>query len=167
MNPTQPQTPTRPCIDPTRSKGTPRRHKSPNQNQNPGIRRPGMTIEELRKKLLKLSFTPEEWQVHIQRVKRGYDSIFLAGTGYGKSLVLLGGFLSFFFFFRWSATRSLRSRGQEFSATIATSPLNTFVYCVSLLWTIRNTLDLFYSYSRAYINIFANLRHVEGTSSYE
>jgi hypothetical protein len=44
-----------------------------------------MTIEELCKKLkeiLKLSFTLEEWQAHIiQRVRQGYDSIFLAGTG--------------------------------------------------------------------------------------
>ena len=53
-----------------------------------------MTIEELckeLKKILKLSFTPEEWQVHIiQRVKQGYNSIFLAGTRYGKSLVFEG-----------------------------------------------------------------------------
>ena len=41
-----------------------------------------MTIEELRKKLkeiLKLSFTPEEWQAHIiQQVKQGYDSNFFS-----------------------------------------------------------------------------------------
>src|SRR5882762_2847126 len=94
MNPTQPRMPTRPRIDSARSKGTPRRHKTPKRNRNPGIRRPSKSIEELReelKKILKLSFTPEEWQAHIiQQVKQGYDSIFLAGTGYGKSLVFEG-----------------------------------------------------------------------------
>jgi superfamily II DNA helicase RecQ len=94
MNSTQPQTPPRPHIDLARSKGTPRRHKTPKQKRNPGIRCPSKSIEELRKELkriLKLSFTPEEWQAHvIQRVKQGYNSIFLAGTGYGKSLVFEG-----------------------------------------------------------------------------
>lgn len=37
---------------------------------------------------LKLSYTPDDWQIHlIIRILRGFDSIFLAGTGYGKSLV--------------------------------------------------------------------------------
>jgi superfamily II DNA helicase RecQ len=34
---------------------------------------------------------PDEWQAHlIQRVLQGYDSIFCAGTGYGKSLIFEG-----------------------------------------------------------------------------
>jgi superfamily II DNA helicase RecQ len=94
MNSTRPQTPPRPSIDPARSKGTPRRHKTPKRKRNAGIKPPSKSIEELReelKRILKLSFTPEEWQAHvIQRVKQGYDSIFLAGTGYGKSLVFEG-----------------------------------------------------------------------------
>ena len=37
---------------------------------------------------LNLSYTPDDWQIHlIIRILRGYDSIFLAGTGYGKSLI--------------------------------------------------------------------------------
>jgi hypothetical protein len=46
---------------------------------------------------LKLHYVPDDWQIHlIIRILRGYDSIFLAGTGYGKSLifepvVVLGG----------------------------------------------------------------------------
>jgi len=35
-----------------------------------------------------LSYTPDDWQVHlIRRILQGYDSIFCAGTGYGKSLI--------------------------------------------------------------------------------
>lgn len=31
---------------------------------------------------------PDDWQIHLMiRILRGYDSIFLAGTGYGKSLI--------------------------------------------------------------------------------
>ncbi|KAF8599340.1 P-loop containing nucleoside triphosphate hydrolase protein, partial [Ceratobasidium sp. AG-I] len=42
-------------------------------------------------KNLKLSFTPAPWQSHlIQHIIQGYDSIFLAGTGYGKSLIFEG-----------------------------------------------------------------------------
>ena len=40
---------------------------------------------------LSLSYTPDNWQVHlIQWILQGYDSIFCAGTGYGKSLVFEG-----------------------------------------------------------------------------
>jgi superfamily II DNA helicase RecQ len=40
---------------------------------------------------LNLSFTPDDWQVHlISRIRQGYNSVFLAGTGYGKSLVFEG-----------------------------------------------------------------------------
>jgi hypothetical protein len=91
MNSTQPQTPPRPCIDLVRSKGTPRHHKTPRRKRKPGIKPLHQSIKELQeelRRLLTLSFTPEEWQAHIiQWVKQGYNSIFLAGTGYGKSLV--------------------------------------------------------------------------------
>jgi len=37
-----------------------------------------------------LSYTPDDWQVHlIRRILQGYDSIFCAGTGYGKSLMVV------------------------------------------------------------------------------
>ncbi|KAJ7159121.1 hypothetical protein C8R43DRAFT_882325 [Mycena crocata] len=37
---------------------------------------------------LKLSYIPDDWQIHLViRIMQGYDSIFLAGTGYGKSLI--------------------------------------------------------------------------------
>jgi superfamily II RNA helicase len=89
-----PRTPPRPRIDQTRSKGTPRRHKTPKRIRNLGIKAPHESIHEIQEELkrkLKLTFTPEEWQAClIQRVKQGYDSIFLAGTGYGKSLVFEG-----------------------------------------------------------------------------
>jgi len=94
MDSERPQTPTRPQINSSRSKGTPRRRKTPNRNRNPGIKPVKRSIQALHKELkriLKLSFTPEEWQAHlIQRVQQGYDSIFCAGTGYGKSLVFEG-----------------------------------------------------------------------------
>jgi superfamily II DNA helicase RecQ len=94
MESSRPQTPTKPRIDTTRSKGTPRRRKSPTRNRKAGIKPTKRSIQELReelKRILKLSFTPEEWQAHlIQWVQQGYDSIICAGTGYGKSLVFEG-----------------------------------------------------------------------------
>jgi superfamily II DNA/RNA helicase len=42
-----------------------------------------MVVEQL-----KLTYTPDDWQIHlIIRILRSHDSIFLAGTGYGKSLI--------------------------------------------------------------------------------
>lgn len=40
---------------------------------------------------MKLEFSLEEWQSEtILRVLEGYDSIFVAGTGYGKSVIFEG-----------------------------------------------------------------------------
>lgn len=40
---------------------------------------------------LKFQYTPDDWQVHlVHRILQGFDSIFCAGTGYGKSLVFEG-----------------------------------------------------------------------------
>jgi ATP-dependent helicase YprA (DUF1998 family) len=59
-----------------------------------GIKPARFSVEEISTRLvkqLKLSFTPALWQSHlIQRITQGYDSIFLAGTGYGKSLIFEG-----------------------------------------------------------------------------
>lgn len=94
MSSTPPQTPLRSRISPARTKGTPRRRKTPSRNRKPGIKAAKRSIDEIRReiqKVLKLSFTPEEWQAHlIQRVQQGYNAIFCAGTGYGKSLVFEG-----------------------------------------------------------------------------
>ena len=94
MNSTPPQTPSRPRIDHSRTKGTPRRRKTPSYNKKPGIKKSKRSIQEIKaepKRILKLSFTPDEWQAHlIQRVQDGYDSIFCAGTGYGKSIIFEG-----------------------------------------------------------------------------
>ena len=41
--------------------------------------------------ILRLKYVPDDWQVHlIHRILQGYDSIFCAGTGYGKSLIFEG-----------------------------------------------------------------------------
>jgi superfamily II DNA helicase RecQ len=53
-----------------------------------------MTIAQISARLitlLALTFIPELWQLHIiSRFLRGFDCIFLAGTGYGKSLIFEG-----------------------------------------------------------------------------
>ena len=94
MNSTPLQTPSRPRIDHSRTKGTPCRRKTPSYNKKPGIKKSKRSIQEIKaelKRILKLSFTPDEWQAHlIQRVQDGYDSIFCAGTGYGKSIIFEG-----------------------------------------------------------------------------
>ena len=94
MNSNPPQTPSRPRIDQNRTKGTPRRHKTPSHNRKPGIKKSKRSVQEIQeelKRILKLSFTPDEWQAYlIQRVQDGYDSIFCAGTGYGKSIIFEG-----------------------------------------------------------------------------
>lgn len=94
MNSTPPQSPSRSKIDPNRSKGTPRRRKLPAAKRNPGIKKADKTIKQLCqdiKKALKLNFLPEDWQgTIISKIRQGYDSIFLAGTGYGKSIIFEG-----------------------------------------------------------------------------
>ncbi|KAF8184132.1 P-loop containing nucleoside triphosphate hydrolase protein [Mycena galopus ATCC 62051] len=88
-----PQTPRRRPFSPipTRSPGTPRRHVPARSTRLQGIREWKFTVEETRAMVidkLKLHYVPDDWQIHlIIRILRGYDSIFLAGTGYGKSLV--------------------------------------------------------------------------------
>jgi superfamily II DNA helicase RecQ len=59
-----------------------------------GIKPTNFSINQIKEKLvekLKLSFSPEDWQAYlISRIRQGYDSIFCAGTGYGKSLIFEG-----------------------------------------------------------------------------
>ena len=63
LNP--PQTPSHPRINQNRTKGTPRRHKTPSRNREPGIKKSKRSVQEIQeelKRILKLSFTPDEWQ---------------------------------------------------------------------------------------------------------
>ena len=91
MSSTRPETPSRPHIDHSHTKGMPRRCKIPSHNQKPGIIKSKRSIQEIKVELraiLNLSFTPDEWQAYlIQKVQDGYDTIFCTGTGYGKSVV--------------------------------------------------------------------------------
>jgi hypothetical protein len=91
--PRSPQTPRRRPFSPVipRSPGTPRKHILPRSTRLQGIKKWKFSLEETRRKVidkLKLTYIPDDWQIHlIIRILRGYDSIFLAGTGYGKSLI--------------------------------------------------------------------------------
>ena len=53
-----------------------------------------LSLTSIRSRLiskLSLTYTPDDWQIHlIRRILQGYDSIFCAGTGYGKSLIFEG-----------------------------------------------------------------------------
>ncbi|KAJ7112390.1 P-loop containing nucleoside triphosphate hydrolase protein, partial [Mycena crocata] len=91
--PRVPQTPRRRPFSPVapRSPGTPRKHIPPRSTRLQGIKEWKYSFEATRTMVidkLKLSYIPDDWQIHlIIRILRGYDSIFLAGTGYGKSLI--------------------------------------------------------------------------------
>ena len=71
---------------------TPQRRKANASHQLRGIK-PLLTgaqsLESIPDTLitkLGLTYTPDEWQVHlVHKILQGYDSIFCAGTGYGKS----------------------------------------------------------------------------------
>lgn len=71
-----------------------RARKVPGTNPLLGIKRLPYDVEHVRKTVksrLKLAFDPEDWQCHlIYRRLEGYDSICIAGTGYGKSLIFEG-----------------------------------------------------------------------------
>ncbi|KAH9828539.1 P-loop containing nucleoside triphosphate hydrolase protein [Rhodofomes roseus] len=79
----------------TRSPGTPWRRKTP-PKRTQGVKPRSSKFSEGKisdnlKRLLRLEFEPDPWQAQmISKVLRGYDSIFCAGTGYGKSLVFQG-----------------------------------------------------------------------------
>ncbi|KAG6823293.1 hypothetical protein H0H92_010699, partial [Tricholoma furcatifolium] len=59
-----------------------------------GVKKLKITINKLSEDVvskLQLPFTPDPWQIHlIPRIQQGYDCIFVAGTGYGKSLIFEG-----------------------------------------------------------------------------
>ncbi|KAJ7870190.1 hypothetical protein B0H14DRAFT_3576058 [Mycena olivaceomarginata] len=106
---------------PSRSPSTPRRRAPPRSTRLQGIKEWKYTFEETRAMVtdkLKLHYVPDDWQIHlIIRILRGYDSIFLAGTGYGKSLIfeavaVLGG--------RKKVTIIIRYKGEQYSGEIHT-----------------------------------------------
>jgi len=73
---------------------TPRKRRDNHQKRLQGVKLnlpPHLSLESIQKTLIdsfNLSYIPDDWQVHlIRRILQGYDSIFCAGTGYGKSLV--------------------------------------------------------------------------------
>ncbi|KAF8225687.1 hypothetical protein L208DRAFT_1425395 [Tricholoma matsutake] len=63
--------------------------KSPASTCLQGIKPPELTLAQTSAEpvsKLNLLFMPADWQVHlISWIQQGYDSVFLAGTGYGKS----------------------------------------------------------------------------------
>jgi len=75
----------------------PKRRKENMSQRLPGIKMnlpANLSLDSIRTRLvdtLQLAFMPDDWQVHlIRRILQGYDSIFCAGTGYGKSLIFEG-----------------------------------------------------------------------------
>lgn len=73
---------------------TPRVHKAPSSASVNGIRVLPETALDVKTKVtkkLKLTFSMDDWQAHvIHRIRQRYDSILVAGTGYGKSLIFQG-----------------------------------------------------------------------------
>lgn len=59
-----------------------------------GVKKSNWTPQSIQKKLeaaLGIQYTPDQWQLAaLQNIVEGYDSIVLAGTGYGKSLLFEG-----------------------------------------------------------------------------
>jgi ATP-dependent helicase YprA (DUF1998 family) len=92
-----PAAPQHPSTPTTSTPATPRKHKKPASQKLQGIKTrlpPHLSIANIKsclRKLLKLSFDPDDFQAHtIRRALQGYDIIFVAGTGYGKSLIYKG-----------------------------------------------------------------------------
>jgi len=91
-----PFSPHRPNI-PRANPQTPRRRKLVASVRLQGIKITmpnNLSIPSISRRLLstlKLQYTPDDWQVHlIHRILQGYNSIFCARTGYGKSLIFEG-----------------------------------------------------------------------------
>lgn len=73
---------------------TPRRRRENHQQRLQGVKShlpANLSVQSIQQRLIasfNLSYTPDDWQIHlIRRILQGYDSIFCAGTGYGKSLI--------------------------------------------------------------------------------
>ncbi len=94
MDSEYPNTPSTPRKISENSADTPRKHKSPSTTTLQGLRTLKESVSEVKTKatrLLRLSFEMDEWQAQvIHRLRQRYDSILIAGTGYGKSLIFQG-----------------------------------------------------------------------------
>jgi ATP-dependent helicase YprA (DUF1998 family) len=73
---------------------TPRKRRDNLQQRLQGVKSrlpTNLSLQSIPQKLIasfNLPYTPDDWQIHlIRRILQGYDSIFCAGTGYGKSLI--------------------------------------------------------------------------------
>ncbi|KAJ7865522.1 hypothetical protein B0H13DRAFT_2352949 [Mycena leptocephala] len=86
---------------PTTSKGTrhrippiPRKRKTPAADLRTGLNNLKETLQDVKariKQRLNLDWSLDDWQGEmIRRLRKGYDGIFVAGTGYGKSIVFEG-----------------------------------------------------------------------------
>ena len=96
-------TPPAPPETPRRRKTTPNQRSTVPDQRLQGVKTrlpDNLSFDAIRMRLVegfKLSYTPDDWQLHlVRRILAGYDSILCAGTGYGKSLIfealaLLGG----------------------------------------------------------------------------
>jgi hypothetical protein len=69
---------------PPRTPGTTRRRKFPSTNRLQGIKPANLSFTQIKEKLvekLKLTFPPDEWQLHlISRMRQRYDSVFSGST---------------------------------------------------------------------------------------
>ncbi|KAJ6461133.1 P-loop containing nucleoside triphosphate hydrolase protein [Mycena vitilis] len=95
MSTPQPQTPRKRRTQPApRSPATPRRRSRKAATRLQGTSPAKLSYAEISTQLialLTLTFIPELWQIYlVSRILRGFDSVFLAGTGYGKSLIFEG-----------------------------------------------------------------------------
>ncbi|KAJ6597992.1 hypothetical protein B0H10DRAFT_2086097 [Mycena sp. CBHHK59/15] len=70
---------------------TPRKHKTPAPDRLLGVKPLKETLQEIQNKTrerLKLNFNIDDWQGElIRRLRQGYDTLMIAGTGYGKSII--------------------------------------------------------------------------------
>ncbi|KLO05798.1 P-loop containing nucleoside triphosphate hydrolase protein [Schizopora paradoxa] len=86
---------TRPSLANT-TPSTPRRRKNavPAQPRKDGLRHIRLTVDDVKKTVrreLNLNFDIEDWQAHtIHKVLSGFDSVCIAGTSYGKSILFEG-----------------------------------------------------------------------------
>jgi superfamily II RNA helicase len=73
---------------------TPRKRKTPVSDRLLGIKALKETRQDVNnrvRKALGLGFDLDEWQGElIRRLRQGYDSVLVAGTGYGKSVIFEG-----------------------------------------------------------------------------
>ena len=88
MPPHAPTTPQKLGIRPADTPVSNRRRKVPAKLAR-GLKEPPLSVDAVATKIkaaLKLSFDPERWQAElVHKLLTGYDSIAIAGTGYGKS----------------------------------------------------------------------------------